>query len=144
MPIIFQTRILRADLRRNPSCIYLFGDNEQRAGYGGQAKEMRGEPNAVGIRTKWEPNLREAAFWIEGDRPGTHSPAEFIAKVEEDFAPVRTALGRHAIVIVPAAGLGTGRAELAEGAPVTFAYLETLIARAARGWLEVPPAQNKS
>lgn len=140
MPILFQSMILRADLRLNTRALYLFGDNDQRAGYGGQAKEMRGEPNAVGIRTKWEPNMREAAFYREGERPGTSPPAEFIAKIEEDFAPVRAALGRNEIVIVPASGLGTGAAKLKEFAPVTLRYLETLVARASRGWLEVPPS----
>lgn len=35
MPIIFQKRIYRIDLTRNPHIHYLFGDNEHRSGYGG-------------------------------------------------------------------------------------------------------------
>lgn len=41
--------IKRQDLKSNPNTQYLFGDNLKRSGFGGQAKEMRGEPNAIGI-----------------------------------------------------------------------------------------------
>ena len=54
--IIYQKFIYRSDLKANPSVLYLFGDNLQRVGLGGQAKEMRGEPNAVGIATKKAPD----------------------------------------------------------------------------------------
>jgi hypothetical protein len=53
--IIYQSRIYRADLRANPDVLYVFGDNAIRRGYGGQAGEMRGEPNARGVATKWSP-----------------------------------------------------------------------------------------
>lgn len=35
MPIIYQSRIYRADLRANPSVLYVFGDNPQRVGFSG-------------------------------------------------------------------------------------------------------------
>ena len=59
MPVIYQKRICRDDLRRNPNAVYIFGDNEARTGLGGQAREMRGEPNAMGIATKRSPH----EFW---------------------------------------------------------------------------------
>ena len=138
MPMIFQGVITRDDLRRNPSVTYLFGDNELRAGYGGQAKEMRGEPNAVGIRTKLAPNMKPDSFWIEGEGWRRHSPDYFISMVENDFAPIREQLGRGKIVIIPSAGLGTGFAKLEQGAPVTFRYLQTIIELPQRGRFEVP------
>ena len=50
MPVVRQKRIVRAELQANPHVLYLFGDNDQRDGYGGQAAEMRdeetGEPGA--------------------------------------------------------------------------------------------------
>lgn len=52
MIILRQTRIYRADLAMNPKVLYVFGDNLERKGFGGQAYEMRGEPNAFGIATK--------------------------------------------------------------------------------------------
>lgn len=57
MPLLFQNTIRRAHLRANPKNLYLFGDNEQRRGLGGLARECRGEPNAVGIAT----NVRHIA-----------------------------------------------------------------------------------
>ncbi len=53
--IIFQKFIYREDLKNNQGVIYLFGDNDMRRGRGGQAKEMRGEPNSIGIRVKKSP-----------------------------------------------------------------------------------------
>jgi hypothetical protein len=52
MPIIYQKFIRRQDLRNNRDKFYVFGDNMQRIGYGGQARDMRGEPNAIGAVTK--------------------------------------------------------------------------------------------
>lgn len=49
--VIRQKRIVRSDLRNNPHLLYVFGDNVARVGLAGQAKEMRGEPNAFGIAT---------------------------------------------------------------------------------------------
>ncbi len=54
--------ISRLDLQANPNITFLFGDNvadhgkplDQRIGKGGQAAEMAGEPNAVGIPTLWK------------------------------------------------------------------------------------------
>lgn len=63
--IEIRERITRQDLRDEPDKIFLFGDNLKRAGYGGQAKEMRGEKNAVGIPTKKAPNNREESFFTD-------------------------------------------------------------------------------
>lgn len=138
MPIVFQSVIRRADLRANRGVLYLFGDNEQRAGLGGQAKDMRGEPNAVGIRTKHKPSLEPDSFWVEGNGPGCHDPDYFIALVENDFASIRAELSRNKIVIIPMAGIGTGLARLDQGAPITFRYLRDCIAMPMRGRFETP------
>ena len=45
-----QTWITRDDLRANRDLIYVFGDNVERAGRRGLAREMRGEPNAHGYQ----------------------------------------------------------------------------------------------
>ena len=47
--------ITREYVRANPDKIFLFGDNLEQRGLGGQAAAMRGEPNAVGIPTKKRP-----------------------------------------------------------------------------------------
>lgn len=108
--------ITRAHLRLHPGKTFLFGDNLMRVGYGGQAREMRGEPNAVGIPTKKRPTSDPGAFF---------SDLEF----ERNKAAIDRAFDRLAglapgsIVVIPAAGLGTGRADLAARAPRTFLYL---------------------
>src|SRR3972149_600556 len=56
MPIIFQKHYTRDGIKKNRNCWYVFGDNMMRYGYGGQAKEARGEFNAIGIPTKWSPH----------------------------------------------------------------------------------------
>lgn len=48
--------ITRQMMRAEPTTLFVFGDNLAQVGYGGQAKEMRGEPNAVGIPTKRKPS----------------------------------------------------------------------------------------
>ena len=52
MPVIFMSSITREFVRNHPDFIFVFGDNLAKKGLGGQAREMRGEPNAVGIATK--------------------------------------------------------------------------------------------
>ena len=62
-----QKFITRADLQANPKRLYLFGDNVMRAGLGGQAKEMRGEPNAVGVATKKAPHRGHLAYFTDAE-----------------------------------------------------------------------------
>ncbi len=119
MSIIYQHRINRSDLTRNPTVLYLFGDNDMRWGRGGQAGEMRGEPNAVGIRTKRRPDNIPGAFWTDD------TYEENCQKIDNDLAPIREFLRLGGVVVVPAWGLGTGRARLHETAPKTFEYLTT-------------------
>ncbi|MCB2380132.1 hypothetical protein LGH70_21230 [Hymenobacter sp. BT635] len=116
--ILKQKRIYRTDLQVNPTTLYLFGDNEQRRGKGGQAIEMRDEPNAVGIRVKRRPRLQEADFWTD---------AAFEANcrmIEDDLAPVRQHLAAGGTVVLPEDGIGTGLAQLEQRAPRTFAFLQ--------------------
>lgn len=115
--IIFQKLIYRPDLRANPDLIYLFGDNEQRIGLGGQAREMRGEVNAVGIRTKRAPGMKEEDFWSD-EKFDIYS-----RMIDEDFHDViQYARTGHSIVI-PLDGLGTGLSELPTRAPKLLAYI---------------------
>jgi hypothetical protein len=66
--IEFAEFITRASCRANPDKTFLFGDNAIHAGFGGQAaKEMRGEPNAIGIPTKFYPNMRDDSFFTDKD-----------------------------------------------------------------------------
>lgn len=106
--------ITRAQLKQNSNKIYLFGDNLQGTGLGGQAKEMRGEPNAIGIPTKKKPTMEADAFFID---------AEFAQnKKAIDSAFAKIPPGKE--VVIPDAGIGTGLAQLETKAPQTFKYLQ--------------------
>lgn len=109
MPILYQKWILRTDLQANPGQSYVFGDNTQRRGLGGQAKYMRGEPNAIGVATKWAPDNNERSFFMDQVR--------CIEIVMGDLARVRDALKAGRTVVIPEDGIGTGLSQLPERAP---------------------------
>lgn len=116
--IIREKFITRGFVRSHPDWIFLFGDNIARQGSGGQAKEMRGEPNVIGIPTKYAPHMFPNAFMTD-DR------LEFnIERINEAFrsipAPPRT-------ICIPSDGIGTGLAKLEESAPQTFAHLRSCL-----------------
>lgn len=120
MPLLFQKRVDREDLIRNRAVLYVFGDNVERRGRGGQAREMRGEPNAVGIATKWAPD----AYFSED--AGDVTAQNRI--IDEDMKPLFAKVTSGGIVIWPAAGIGTQRAELALRAPSTWDHLKSKLA----------------
>jgi hypothetical protein len=107
--------IKRADLKANRNKIYLFGDNLIEKGYGGQAKEMRGEPNAYGIPTKKKPTMEKDAFFTD---------SEYDMNCRRiDKAIVKIPLGKE--IIVPQ--IGVGLAKLPQKAPKTYEYLKQAI-----------------
>ena len=120
--VVRQKMIYRLDLQAHSNWLYLFGDNEERRGLGGQAIQMRGEPNAVGVRTKRRPRLKEGDFRTD------EIFAANCRLIEEDLAPVRQHLAAGGIVVMPEDGLGTGLAQLAERAPHTYAFLQEALA----------------
>jgi hypothetical protein len=124
MPVLFQFHVVREDLCRNRGVLYTFGDNTARRGYGGQAKQMRGEPNAVGVRVKYAPSMESTAFFGE-------EPAEIIAQqrmIDEDFKRLFEHVKAGGVVIWPTRGIGTERAELPARAPSTFDYIKLKLA----------------
>lgn len=111
MPLIFSDTIERATIRANPDTLYVFGDNEARAGLGGQAKECRGEPNAVGVATKRWPSKEDSALWSDDDFDRC---AQII---DQDMQRLFDHVRAGGLVVFPTAGIGTGRARLPERAP---------------------------
>ena len=111
--IEYWDHISREDVKNSPDKIFLFGDNLMEKGYGGQAKEMRDEPNAIGIPTKKFPFNDATSFFTDRE---FWSNKEAIDKA---FAKIP----RNKIIVIPSAGLGTGLAQLDIKAPKTFAYL---------------------
>lgn len=119
--------ITRAMVRAEPQALFVFGDNIAEVGRAGQAKEMRGEPNAVGIPTKWFPSMSENAFFRDSDLP------EVRGHIEAQFK----LLAQHIVmmggdVVWPEDGIGSGLAQLRERAPQIWAFIDMLRARVER------------
>lgn len=123
MPIERRDQITRQMLRDEPKTLFVFGDNMQGRGLGGQAKEMRGEPNAVGIPTKYSPSMAVSAFFddsiacFDAVMPTIINRIEIIAKHLESGGNV----------VFPTAGIGTGLAELEKRAPQIWMSIQLLI-----------------
>lgn len=106
MTVRYLKWITRQQLRAEREARFVFGDNAQRYGLGGQAREMRGEPNAIGVATLYAPG----DFYRDG-------AADALDIVAADLARVGRELSLGRLVYVPADGLGTGLAELTQRAP---------------------------
>ncbi len=119
MPILFQSLILRRDLQANPWALYIFGDNLARIGLGGQAKEMRGEPNALGLPTKRSPSV----FLKDEDLP------EIEKYNQARVLLIPKLLLERKTIIWPLDGIGTGLAQLATRAPVIAKYYQDRLAK---------------
>lgn len=112
--------ITRKGVRANPGKIFLFGDNLEQRGFGGQAAAMRGEPNAIGIPTKKSPNYSRDAFFTDDELEQKQSAIDLaFAKLAEAVTDSTRS------IVIPSDGLGTGRAQLKERAPRTFAHLQS-------------------
>jgi hypothetical protein len=111
--------ITREYVRANRNKLFLFGDNLEHRGFGGQAAAMRGEPNAVGIPTKKSPSYKDDAFFSddEFEQNKTAIDAAFVEVANAFMDSIR-------VIVIPSDGLGTGRAQLNRRAPRTFAYLQ--------------------
>lgn len=92
----------------DPNRYYIFGDNEEGWGTGGQAC-IRGLPNAYGIPTKKSP----FTYWSDHDYIANISAIDLaISKIPADKPWV-----------ISVYGLGTGLAKLPLKAPRTYKYL---------------------
>lgn len=120
MTVRYLKWITREMVRAAPEARFVFGDNAQRIGFGGQAAAMRGEPNAIGVATLYAPGRFYDA-----------SPAA-LATVVTDLAEVGDALAEGRTVYVPADGLGTGLGRLREHRPDLHNLIVTFF-RAADG-----------
>lgn len=120
MPLITRLFIDRYTMRAQPQHFFIFGDNLTRQGLGGQAKEMRGEPNGIGLITKRRPSNAPSAFLSDSDLqwlPRENNTALFI---------LRRHCQQGLTVVWPEAGIGTGLADLANHAPKILVYYNQL------------------
>jgi hypothetical protein len=121
MPLIFKDRITRTDLRSQLDALFVFGDNEARSGMGGQAKECRGERNAVGVATKRGPSMAESAMWSDADFDRCTSI------IDRDLEPVFEHIKNGGVVVFPASGIGTGLSQLPTRAPRIMEHIRNRV-----------------
>lgn len=113
--------IKREKLKQNPDVLYLFGDNLLRKGLGGQAKEMRGEENAIGILSKKYPSNKESSFYRDSDFQN------WLIEFSVDIEKVDSALksGKYKALVIPK--IGVGLADLPNKAPKIWKHLKLVL-----------------
>lgn len=130
-------RITRALVQANRRTVFVFGDNMAGRGLGGQAAAMRGEPNVVGVPTKWRPGRAPEDYFSDAD----YDNPDVRHAIRSAFAELHHRLTDGWSIVIPAQGLGTGLAELSRRAPRIDSAIKTLLAelRNRSGALRVPP-----
>lgn len=117
-----QKHINRQNVKNRLTAIFVFGDNMMRQGFGGQAAAMRGEPNTVGVPTKWKPDNGIDSFFSDRD-------FDYVKKfIDDAFKKIQLYQEEGRDIVIPADGLGTGLADLSHRAPKILAYINAHIA----------------
>ena len=121
MPVEHRKYITREMLRAERDKLFVFGDNLARAGLGGQAREMRFEPNAVGLPTKHYPKMTDDSFFRDQDI------RLVVRAVRRDWQRLLQHVIDGGTVVWPEDGIGSGRAELAQRAPEIDRFYKYLL-----------------
>lgn len=102
---------------KNPQTLYVFGDNTEETGSGGQA-QIRYASNSIGIPTKRKPSMSEDSFFDD-------SIVQFL-KVEQAISNILAELlkGAYTTIVFPADGLGSGLSKMPEKSPILFDYIQ--------------------
>lgn len=127
--VIRLPRVTRLMVQADRLTVFVFGDNMEGRGMGGQAREMRGEPNAIGVPTKWRPGRADRDYFSDDDA----KDRDVWHAIHGAFQRIRAALSDGRNVVIPADGLGTGLAELPTRAPKLHAMIEDAIKRLGDG-----------
>ncbi len=119
MLVFKQYRIYREDLKNNPNILYIFGDNLDREGLGGQAKEMRGEQNAFGIATKrsiYHGDNKD--YFFDGEK-------DVLPILQNEFDHLRAFIKSDSwkAICIPSDGIGTGLSMMPEYAPKALKFI---------------------
>ena len=117
MPVKFVKLYTKELLKENQDQFFVFGDNYEKAGRGGQAKACRDEPNAIGVPTKKAPNNLPASYLSDDDF------ADWMIRFNEPAKTIVTLLKQGKVVNFPEDGLGTGLAKLPERSPKIFNHI---------------------
>lgn len=120
MTLLYMKKYTRAYIKAHPDWLFVFGDNLERKGLGGQAAEARGEPNAIGIATKRKPTMEPDAFLSDSDY------ANWMAAERSTLHRLLAASNFGRTIIWPLDGIGTGLAQLEKRAPEIWNDIEQL------------------
>lgn len=123
MPVLFMSSITREFVRSHQTWLFVFGDNLAKEGLGGQAREMRGEPNAVGIATKRSPSMNSDAFFSDSD---IHNVI-VMGAIKDSFRILESHLLSGGVVVIPKNGVGGGLANLPANAPLIDTFIKKSI-----------------
>lgn len=120
--MVFHGFWTREDTKLHPKGLFIFGDNNQRSGNEGQAV-IRGEPNAVGLRTKFRGASNPQDFYSDAKFD------ECCRYIDEDIATIKRRFkeGGYSYVVLPEKGFGTGLSELPERAPRVYSHLVKVV-----------------
>jgi hypothetical protein len=114
--------ITRSYIRFNKNWLFVFGDNLEHRGFGGQAKACRGLTNTVGMPTKNDCYTFESSYFSDRNLDINKS---YIDQATTLIMYSMLREGFTKLFIIP--GIGQGRAELPTRAPKTFQYLQGVL-----------------
>ena len=109
-------RFSREHCRTNPTTLFIFGDNLQRYGEGGQAI-IRRQTNTIGLATKKKPENSEESYFTDIEYE------ENCKIIEEDIQRIKEYSKDYKSVAFAQFGLGTGLSDMPRKCPKTFCYL---------------------
>lgn len=110
MNIEYQKIYSYDEVLANPEKVYVFGDNLDKSGCGGQAV-IRYCHNAFGVPTKRYPSMHEGAFFKDKECERNH----VLTALRELYT-----IGKNRRLVFPVDGIGTGRARMKEKSPLIY------------------------
>lgn len=132
MPVFDIPMVTRDRVRAGKLFLFAFEDDALRSTDAGLAAQCRGEPNAVGIRTRRGVGNDATATWRDDDL------VRHQAMLDDDFAILVSWVEAGGPVFLPKAGLGMLQPRLVDTAPRTFLFLQKKVkelrASAAQPW----------
>lgn len=118
--IIIVKRYTPAMVKNDPHKLFIFGDNLDRQGIGGQAI-IRGFYNTYGIPTKRRPSMSNTAFFSDKEEE-----FEAICNSIHDLYIIYRSKVFHSFVF-PEDGLGTGFSDMPSHSPKIYAAMNILL-----------------
>ena len=120
--IILVHRFTHKLVKENPNIYFVFGDNLEKKGHGGQAI-IRDYKNTIGVPTKKYPSNHPSSFMTDYELEKNK------AAIDKAFNKIKYMIRNNHYIAFPRDGLGTGLAKLKEKAPETNQYLLKKIER---------------